>query len=270
MGGTPQGSQMRAAKMMTQALQGAEDQQKTPMENLMYTMKRMAEVILFMESRIMTEPQSMTLAGPASNPQDGTTKKFVGEDYYSLYAQDSSVVPLPKTVTKMTIEIEDAASQSLTAKRTAMLELIEVFNQAPQPLQPIILDLYKVGNTADIMTQLQMGQTILDSPEMQAIIAQNRQGMFNNNPKLKAAIATFLQFLATQSPVPAQNSIPTNGNAQPGEAGGGAPGGAPAGGPPAIAGAPTGSRIVKRAQRELTKPNLPPSAPIAGTNQQAH
>jgi hypothetical protein len=235
MGGAPKGSNMRSGKMMDKVTQGQQAQDKTPLDNLMWTMKQVAQVVLYRESMLMDEPRQFTLNDP-SNPKGITQTKMVGEDWYPLYKQDSSVVPLPKTVGKMTVSIEDESTQGIDAKRKSIVDLVEIYPKTPPELQTILLNAFKVGDTADIMQQAGMKKSLLDSPEFKAIIDNMRAGMYNNDPQFLTALKTIFQKLSGSAPTTSVNDQavkPKDGSIPP-------PGGQPAQGgqPPAAGGQP--------------------------------
>ncbi len=217
-GGTPAKSNMRAGKMMQQSVDNQRAQQKTPMDNLSQAFKRIAEITMFYLSEYTDEETSFTFK---DNSGDFTTEKFIGEKYKQLAP---NATPIPKEV-KMDVEIEDISAVMIHAKREAILELAKEFGAIPPPFQKVLLDLYRVGSTADIMEDMDKAKTLLDSPEFQALIAQARAGQLP--PEEQQALVTLLKFLSQQSPTPdpAQQGVPpAPGQAQPmggAQAGGG-------------------------------------------------
>ena len=197
LGAPPKGSNIRSGKMMDKTQQATMLQQKMYMDNFAYTLKQSAERMVFLESRIMTAPRQVTLQ---DTNQDFQTKKFVGADYYDAYKADPNVVPLPKSFRKLTVEIEDESSHGIEAKRSTFERFAKLYpelaQQAPE-LLPIGMSLFmKSGEMDDVMAEAMKNQTILQSPAVQAIIENNRDGMYDDNPAFKQAFAIVLQELA--------------------------------------------------------------------------
>jgi hypothetical protein len=147
---------------------------------------------------------------------DFEAKKFIGEKYQ---AKDPTAIPIPHTIKKLEVDIEDTSVASIQSKRTAILELAQAFSKIPGPFQKVLLDLYNVGPTADLIDDLEKNKTLLDSPEFQALIEQARQGML---PTEEAkALVTLLKFLSQQSPTPKPEDMAmTSKNSNPGKTSG--------------------------------------------------
>ena len=184
---------MRAADMMREAREGQQAQEKTPLDNLFRAFKRIAEVTLYYLSEYTDEATDFTFKTEGDRFD---TQKFIGEKYK---IKDPTAVVIPHSIARMEVEIEDVSTASMNAKRDKILELAKEFNQLPQPFQKVLLDLYKVGSTSDILDDFAKSQTLLDSPEFQSLIAQAQAG--NVPPEVKTALAKLLRFLSEQAPV---------------------------------------------------------------------
>jgi len=197
LGGTAQGSQNRAAKMMEFAVENQRNQQRTPLDNLMRSFKRIAEITIYYLSEYTDEPQAFSFAKEGGD-FDGA--KFIGQKYAKQYSADTGIIPIPPRVKRLQVDIEDASTATMAAKRQTLLEVGKEFQQLPEPFKRVLLDLLKVGNTSDIMEDLEKGQTLLDSPEFQNLIAQARAGQLP--PDAQNGLAALLRFLGGQAPVP--------------------------------------------------------------------
>lgn len=197
MGGQQKGSNQRSGKQGEQAIKGAMAQQKTPLDNLMYTMKRVAEVTMFKESRLTTEPKPMTMRN-SSGEQPFVTKKFIGEDFYSIMSNKDGLVQIPKSVPKMTVEIEDESINSVAAKREAISKMVADYANCPEELKPLLIAEYSVGDTADLLSILDQNRSLLNTPEFQNLIAQARKGMLP--PEVVQGIGKMVLYLSKGSP----------------------------------------------------------------------
>jgi hypothetical protein len=195
MGGTPKGSQMRAGKMMDSAVKNQQLQQKTPLDNLKQAFKQIAERTIFYLSEITHEPTTFSFRSSGQNDFEQAT--FIGQKYQSL-APDAT--PIPFSVKALDVEIEDVAAATMDAKKKDLLELAKEFANLPGPFKRILLDMYKVGPTADIMEEVTKDMTLLDAPEFQAMIEQARSGGLP--PEVTQGLVVLLKFLSQQSPVP--------------------------------------------------------------------
>jgi hypothetical protein len=209
------GSQNRSAKQLEMVARNQASQQKTPLDNFFYSMKQIAELTIYYLSQVITEPKNYTFEKSGGQFQ---SVSFIGEKNSLLYPNS---IPIPKKIKRLHVEIDDAMGYTIAGKREAALELAKIINDVPKPLQEILLDLYKVGNTADIMAAMEQSQTLLDNPEFQNLIA-NAQ---NLPPDVRQGLAKLLRYLSQQSPVPGANtmSVPGGGSAPSpvGQAGGG-------------------------------------------------
>ena len=194
MGLSQRGSQNRSAKQAEQNIKTQQAQQKTALDNLAQSFKRIFEITVFYYSEYLDEPTPITLR---EDGEQFDTKKFIGEKYS---AKDKNAIVIPKSLKGLEIEIQDVSLDGLDAKRAKFLEMATEYTKIPQTFQKTLLDLYKVGNTADIMKDLEKDQTLLDNPEFQNLIAQARAG--NMDPKTKQAIADLCAWLAKQAPTP--------------------------------------------------------------------
>lgn len=195
LGGTPKGSQNRSAEMMNKAVQNQQLQQKSALDNLMAAFKQIAQITIYYMSEYTDEPQTFSFRDPSG--QEFESAKFIGEKYK---AKAPDAVPIPRSIESMEVEIEDVSTQSLQSKRAAIFDLAKEWQAIPPPFQKVLLDLHKVGPTADIMDDLEKSQTLLDNPEFQALVAQARAG--NLPPEENQALVTLLKFLSQQSPTP--------------------------------------------------------------------
>jgi hypothetical protein len=190
LGGIPKGSNFRSGKMMDKTNQNVGLQMKTDHDNFAYTLKRSAEVMIFLESRLMVEPRGYTVR---SQNQEFSTKKFVGEDYYDNFKGDSNVVPLPKSFAKLTVEIEDETKHGIDAKRQTFIEFSKFYGDLKQnapELVPEALSLFlKTGDMATVMQAAAKQGTLLDNQTINNIRKNNQLGMFENDPEFKKAMA---------------------------------------------------------------------------------
>lgn len=209
MGLTPQGSQNRSAAQGDQAIKGAQVQQKTPLDNMVQAFKRIAEKTVYYLSEFTDEPTSFSFRSAGDNFSE---TKFIGEKWAK---KDPTAVPIPHNIKSMEIEIEDVSASSIYAKRQDLLAIAKEWGAIPPPFQEALLDLYKVGNTADIMAALEKNKTLLDNPEFQAIISQMRAG--NVDPATKQAFSVFMDWLSKQSPAPAADQMGVQSNTPAGQ-----------------------------------------------------
>jgi len=194
LGLTPRGSQNRTAEQGKDAMAGAKINQKTPLDNMIQAFKRIADITIYYLSEFTDEPTSFSFRAQG---EEYTERKFIGEKYK---AKDPNAVVIPHTIKSMEIEIEDVSANSIYAKRQELLSIAKEWANIPPIFQEVLLDLYKVGNTADLMAALEKNKTLLDNPEFQAIISQMRAG--NVSPEIKQAFSIFLNWLSQQSPTP--------------------------------------------------------------------
>lgn len=233
LGGAPKGSNMRSGKMMDKTNQNALNQQRMFLSSFTYMLKRSAEIMTFLESRLLTEPRKHTIQTP---DQSFTTKQFVGSDYYDLYKDDPNIIPLPKTFKKLTVEIEDESTHGIQAKRETFERMAKLYNDVKQndpELMPEMLALFlKTGDIATVMGEAQKSGTLLASPAFQNILKNLREGVLDHNPPVKQAVAMLAQALAQDPSIEKENGGIPEGVAG---KGGGDQGG---GQPPAPAAAP--------------------------------
>lgn len=203
LGLTPQGSQNRSAAQGDQSLAGAKVQQKTPLDNMVQAFTRIANKTIYYLSEFTDEPTSFSFRSEGEN---FSSAKFIGEKYKGKVTDatgkiNANTVLIPHSIKSMEVEIEDVSASSIYAKRADLLAIAKEWGNVPPPFQEVLLDLYKVGNTADIMAALEKNKTLLDNPEFQAIIEQMRAG--NVDPATKEAFSVFMTWLSQQSPTPA-------------------------------------------------------------------
>ena len=197
------GSQVRAAKIYEQVQRATVAQQKTPIDNFFYSLQRAAEITLYYLSTILTEPRDYTIQQVGGKFQ---TISFIGEDNADLYPE---AIVIPKKMKRLHVEIEDSMGYTIEGKRNSAMEIAKVIADVPEPFQEIILDLYKVGNTADIMSLLAKSKTLLNNPEFMNLIAQKDK----LPPEVRNGLAAVLQYLSKQSPVPSPSELsPATGN----------------------------------------------------------
>ena len=194
MGLTAKGSQNRTVGQGEQAQQGANVQQKTPLDNMVQAFTRIANITIYYLSEFTDEPTSFSFR---SQGDDFSARKFIGEKWAN---KDRNAVKIPHNIKSMEVEIEDVSASSIYAKRADLLAIAKEWGAIPAPFQEVLLDLYKVGNTADIMAALEKNKTLLDNPEFKAIIEQMRAG--NVDPATKQAFSVFMDWLSQQSPTP--------------------------------------------------------------------
>lgn len=204
MGLTQTGSQNRSAEQGKMAIQGAQMQQKTPLDNMVQAFMRIANITIYYLSEFTDEPTAFTFR---SEGEDFESRKFIGEKYK---AKDPTAVVIPKSIKSMEIEIEDVSSSSIYAKRKDLLEIAKEWANIPGIFQEVLLDLYKVGNTAELMDALEKNKSLLDNPEFQRVIEQARAG--NVNPEVKKALAIFLDWLSRETPMKAQEEMGVTSN----------------------------------------------------------
>lgn len=197
LGGTPKGSQLRSGKMMDKTNQNVATQQKMYMDNFTYTLKRSAEVMIFLESRILTKPRQYTLQDVNQNFQ---TKKFVGSDYYDDYRGQPGIVPLPKTFRKLQVEIEDETTHGIEGKRATFERLAKIYPEikdAAPELMPELLALFlKTGDIAQVVSEAQKQGTMLSSQSLQNITENNRMGVYDGDPEFKNAMSIVMDRLS--------------------------------------------------------------------------
>ena len=199
MGLTPRGSQMRTSGQGKQAIETAQAQQKTPLDYLMLACKRIAQITMFYISEYTDEVTSFTFK---SQGDDFESQKFIGEKYKDKLTAEQlqSVTVIPHNIRSLDVEIEDISDASFKVKRNDIMALALEFEKMPPVFQKLMMDLYKVGDTADLMEDLEKNSTLLDNPEFQALIEQARAG--NMDPQTQQALSIVLKFLSQQSPVP--------------------------------------------------------------------
>lgn len=195
MGLSPQGSQNRSAAQGEQSLSGAKVQQKTPLDNMVQAFTRIANKTIYYLSEFTDEPTSFSFR---SQGEDFSARKFIGEKYAN---KDKTAVVIPHSIKSMEVEIEDVSASSIYAKRADLVELGKLESVVSPAFFKLLIDSYKVGNTADIMALLDKGKSLLDNPEFKAIIEQMRAG--NVDPATKQAFSVFMTWLSQQSPTPA-------------------------------------------------------------------
>ena len=197
LGSAPKGSNVRSGKMMDKTSQATMQQQKMYMDNFTYTLKRSAEVMVLLMSRILTKPKKVTVQTPN---QEYQTKQFVGQDYYDTYKDVPGVVPLPKSFKKLTVEIEDESTHGIDAKRGNMKNLLDIYIEAKEKapeLMPEILALFlKTGDMATVMSEAAMDGTLAGSDALNTIVENNRMGVYDSNPEFKKALGVVLKNLA--------------------------------------------------------------------------
>lgn len=195
LGNTPRGSQNRSAKMMDKAVQNQQGQQKSALDNLMSAFKQIALITIYYLSEYTDEPINVTFRDPSG--QEFEAASFIGQKYAG---KSPNAIVIPKSIESMEVEIEDVSVLSIQSKKEAIFNLAKEWQAIPPPFQKVLLDLHKVGSTADIMEDLEKSQTLLDNPEFQALVAQARAG--NLPPDVQQALADLLKFLSQQAPVP--------------------------------------------------------------------
>jgi hypothetical protein len=237
LGLTAQGSQNRTARQGDQAMNGARVQQKTPLDNMVQAFKRIADITIYYISEFTDEPTSFSF-----RTDDGqyTSAKFIGEKYKD---KDPGAVVIPHTIKSMDIEIEDVSESSIYAKRQDLLAIAKEWPNIDPVFHEVLLSLYKVGNTADLMAALEKNKTLLDNPEFQAIVEQMRAG--NVDPQTKKAFSIFLNWLSQQSPTPAPEDMGVQSKAMPAGQGGQAPAG------------PTPEEVKAQMKKMMDEPSLP-------------
>ena len=193
-GGTPKGSQMRAGKMMTAAVDNQRIQQKTSLDNLSQALKRVFEITIYYLSELTDEPTTFAYQDQSG---DFSSDKFIGEKYSIL---DPTAFVIPPQVSKMNVEVEDVSQSMIKAKRDDFLAFAMEATKIPPAFMKTLLSLYSIGPTSDVFDEYQKGQTLLDSPEFQNLIAQARAGQLP--PQESQALGTLLEFLSKTAPVP--------------------------------------------------------------------
>lgn len=220
LGSAPKGSNIRSGKMMDKTTQATMQQQQMYMDNFTYALKRSAEVMIYLESRILTKPRKQTMMTANS---DYETKQFVGEDYYQNYKDQPGVIPLPKSFKKLTVEIEDESTHGIEAKRATMERLAKIYpeikTEAPE-LMPELLALFlKTGDMANVMQAADAAGTLSSSQALQNIVDNNRMGVYDNDPEFKQAMAVVLKKLAAdptlEQPMSAQPIQTRSGSGSP-------------------------------------------------------
>lgn len=202
MGLSARGSQNRTAKQGDQAIKAAQMQQKTPMDSFMQSIKTTAQISIYYLSEFTDEPTSFTFKNESDSQKQFDSVKFIGEKWKD---KDKNAVIIPHNIQYMEIEIEDVSHASIQAKKEAIFELAQQWATIPPQFQKVLLDLYKVGNTGDIMRDLERGQTLLDNPEFKNLIDQARKKQL---PKeVQQGLAIVLKFLGEQSPVPGSDKM---------------------------------------------------------------
>jgi hypothetical protein len=194
MGGVSNKSNQRSAKQGDQAIKNQQLQQKTPLDSLVSAFQQIAEITMYYMSELTDEPVTLTLK---SDNTDMVTKSFIGEKWSD---KSPNSIKIPHTVKQMEVQIEDISNASILNKREAVFELAKEFTSIAPPFQKVLLDLYKVGPTSDIMDDYEKSQTLLDSPEFQNLIKQAKAGQLP--PQEVQALATLLKSLSQTAPVP--------------------------------------------------------------------
>ena len=199
MGGMQKGSNQRSAKQGEQAIKGAQAQQKTPIDNMFFAMKRVAEITLYFLSELTDEPTNETLnKSENQGGEDFETKKFIGEKYKDLYPD---AVPIPQKVKKMHVEMEDSQTYSIEQKRSDLKELAMEWNKIADPFKKPLLNLYRTGNTDGIMADDSVDGTLLDNPEIKMLVAHKDF----LPPEVQQSLSTLFDYLAKQSKGDASN-----------------------------------------------------------------
>lgn len=206
---TAKSSNQRTAEQQRMDIASQQTQQKTPLDNLIQAFKQIAERTIYYYSEYTDEPIDMTIR---TEGDEYDVKQFIGEKYK---AKAPDAITIPHTVKTMKVEIQDISSASIQAKRDEIFKLAQEFMNIPAPFQKVLLNLYKVGPTSDIVEDLEKSQTLLDNPEFQALIEQARAG--NMDAQTKQALAVVLKFLASQSPVPPMERMGVQSNVKPKE-----------------------------------------------------
>lgn len=202
LGLSPRGSQNRSGKQGDQQLKGAGMQQKTPMDNLFHALKRIAEITVYFESELVSRPKSVTMHKGGGEYEKGL---FIGEKFAKFYQdQFPDLISIPKSIKKLRVEMEDSANYTIEAKREEAIKLAGIIDKVNPTFQKILIDLYKVGNTADIIEDMEMDQSLLDNPEMKNLLA-NKDALPQD---VKDGLVKLFQFLAQQSPVKAPEDLP--------------------------------------------------------------
>jgi hypothetical protein len=201
LGGTPRGSQMRSAKMMQQTAAGTQGQQKTPLDNVMWSFKQIAMITLAYLAEYTDTATPMTFRDPSGQTME--QKTFIGEKYKTK-APNATIIPT--SINGLDVDIEDASSESIAAKKEAVIELAELFPKINPAFQKVLLDLYKIGSTKDLIDDYNKGLTMQDNPEFQALIAQAKAG--NLDPQTKQALSIVLGWLAKNAPTPHPDNAP--------------------------------------------------------------
>lgn len=204
LGLTQDGSQNRTAKQGAQALQNAQVQQKTPLDNMIQAFTRIAHITIYYLSEFTDEPTNFSFRADGERFE---TKKFIGEKYS---AKDPAAIRIPHSIKSMEVEIEDVSAASIYNKRRELLGIAKEWANIPPVFQEALLDLYKVGNTADLLEAMERNKTMLDNPEFQNIVEQMRTG--NVAPEVKNAFAIFLDWLSQQSPTPSVEEMGVTSN----------------------------------------------------------
>ncbi len=208
LGGTPKGSNFRSGKMMDKTNQNTMLQQKMYLDNFAYTLKRSAEVMVYLESRLLVEPRQRTLQTSGAD-QEYITKSFVGEDYYQNFKDNKSVVPLPKSFHKLDVEIEDESTHGIENKRKTFESLASLYAELKQTspeLLPIADALFlKSGDMAQVSIDRAKAGTLLASPAFQNILENARSGKLDAKPEVKQALSVIAAALAADPNIEKQD-----------------------------------------------------------------
>jgi hypothetical protein len=196
MGTPPKGSNLRSAKMMQMTAQSTIAQHKMYIDSFTYALKQSAQVMILLESRLMSKPKKVTLQN--AQTQEYETKHFVGEDYYRAYQSDPNIIPLPKSFSKLSVEIEDESTHGIEAKRNTFERLAklypEVKMQAPELQKELLALFMKTGDIASVMEASSKSNTLLTS-SMKNIVDNIRQQNIDD-PQLKQALSVLFDRLS--------------------------------------------------------------------------
>lgn len=196
LGGAPKGSNMRSGKMMDKTNANAMLQQKMYMDNFTYMLKRSAEVMVYLESKLLVEPRNVTVQ---STNNQYESKQFVGQDYYDQFKANPNVIPLPKSFKKLSITIEDESMHGIEAKRTNVERYAKAYNdvKATSPeILPLLDEVFTVGDMDQLQGERDKNNTLLDSPAFQNILENLRSGALDGTPQIKQIVAQFTAALS--------------------------------------------------------------------------
>jgi hypothetical protein len=196
LGGVPKGSNFRSGKMMDKTNQNTLLQQKMFLDNFIYTLKRSAEVMTFVESRLLTSPRDFTLQDMNSAGDDYVTKSFVGAPYFNMYPKKEGLVKLPSSFKKLSVQIEDETTHGIEGKRATFERLAKIYpeiKQSAPELMPEFLALFlKTGDIAQVVAEARKQGTLLGSDAFQNIINNNRMGAYDDDPEFKSAMSVVM------------------------------------------------------------------------------